>query len=110
MHVSESSQSETRDTIELTLLLAQVSSLPFSLAPFLPPFLPHSALSKCNPFCVANQREAETQSAQIKYSSNVIELRVSMAYPYGAYTMHLHGANLEATLAVICLPTERINK
>lgn len=33
-----------------------------------------------------------------------------MAYPYGAYTMHLHGANLEATLVVISLPTERINK
>lgn len=107
MHVSESSQSETRNTIELTLLLAQLSSLPSSHAPL---SLPHSALSKCNPFCVANQRAAETQSAQIKYASNVIELRVSMAYPYGAYTMHLHGANLEATLAVISLPTERINK
>lgn len=104
MHVSESSQSETRNTIELTLLLAQLSSLPSSL--------PSSPTQRClsATLFVWQIRGAETQSAQIKYASNVIELRVSMAYPYGAYTMHLHGANLEATLAVICLPTERINK
>lgn len=70
MHVSESSQSETRNTIELTLLLAQLSSLPSSL--------PSSPTQRCLSATLFVW-QAETQSAQIKYASNVIELRVSMS-------------------------------